>query len=357
MKIDIHCHATGSGRDITNADNDVYFNPRDNNTWFTRILYNMVEKDIKKMNADEDHDGKISTKEYFSLIYNYLKNSTELDGIVLLALDAVYFPETGLRDDKKTDLWVTNKFLCKKVQELNDRLQKEKDPQVKKKKFFLGASVNPNRKDWMNELDYVIEETGAVLLKLIPSTQHIRLADSRHEEFYRRLAGKKLPLLCHVGPEYSFPEGIREQELDNYKYLKKAIECGVTVIAAHCASPVFPVIDKNVMKKFNTFMKAANSDGKIRLWSDTSALSLSTRLPYIPEILKTFNPDWLVHGSDFPIPVDAWPHLPLVTKNISPKEYIRICKTKNPFDRDVRIKRAHGFSNRILINSQNILRW
>jgi len=98
-----------------------------------------------------------------------------------------------------------------------------------------------------------------------------------------------------------------------------------------------------------------NSDS-IRLWADTSALSLSTRLPFISEILETFPPDWLVHGSDFPIPIDSWPHLPPVTHDITPEEYIKICRTKNPFDRDVRINRAHGFSELIPENTEKVMR-
>lgn len=102
-------------------------------------------------------------------------------------------------------------------------------------------------------------------------------------------------------------------------------------------------------------MKNYNTKDQVRLWADTSALSLATRLPFIPEILDAFPPEWLVHGSDFPIPIDRWPHLPLITHDISPEESIRICRTKNPFDRDVRIKQSHGFSDAIIENSEKVL--
>jgi len=46
----------------------------------------------------------------------------------------------------------------------------------------------------------------------------------------------------------------------------------------------------------------------------------------------------------------------LVTQDITPEEYIGICKTKNPFDRDVKIKQAHGFSNAIIENAEKVLR-
>jgi predicted TIM-barrel fold metal-dependent hydrolase len=356
MKIDIHCHVAGNSRDINNVDNDVYFLAEDNQHWFTRILYNLLEKEMEKLEADLNKDGMISTDEYFNLIYNLLCQSNEIDGIVLLALDAVFSSKTGKLNKKETDLWISNRFLFKKVKELNYRLQSEEHPDLREKRFFFGASVSPNRKDWKDELSFVINETDAVLIKLIPSAQQINLMKNEHAEFYKTLALNNMPLLCHVGPEYSFPEGIRNMHLDHFENLRKALDYGVTVIAAHCASPVFPVIDRNFIQDFFQMMKDYNRGNNIRLWADTSALSLSSRIPYIKEIRKTFPAKWLVHGTDFPIPIDGWTHLPYITDNITPSEYIDIVRTKNPFDRDIKIKRCHGFSDSILENAAKVLR-
>ncbi len=356
MRIDMHCHVAGNGRDLSNVDNDVYFLAEDNRHWFTRILYNLLGKDMERLEADLDRDGTISTNEYFELIYRIFIQSRETDGIVLLALDAVFNPKTGKLNEKETDLWISNKFLSGKVEELNGRLQTEDDPKIRKKRFYFGASVSPNRKDWATELSFVLDRTDAVLIKLIPSTQHIDLMEEKHEEFYRALASNRIPLLCHVGPEYSFPEGIRNMHLDHYRNLRRPLDCGVTVIAAHCASPVFPVVDKNIMQDFHQMMKEYNAGKRIKLWADTSALSLSSRIPYVKEIRKTFPAKWLVHGTDFPIPIDGWTHLPFVTHNITPREYIDIIRTANPFDRDIKIKRAHGFSDSIPGNGEKVLR-
>ena len=356
MKIDMHFHVLGNGTDLNNANNDVYLYVDDNHHWFTRILYNMVEEEIEDLGGDIDKDGKISTDEYFKLIYRLITTSEEIDGVVLLALDAVYDPDTGELDEKKTDLYVTNTFLSNKVKELNELLQDETDPKKKEKKFLFGASVSPNRLDWEIEMEYVLNQTEAVLLKLIPSTQHIHVNDVKHKDFYETLAANNMPLLCHVGPEYSFPEGIRRKELDDYRFLEEPLKYGVKIIAAHCASPVFPIIDENHIKKFHAFMEKTNTDSEVQLWADTSALSLSTRIAFIPDIVKLFPSDWLVHGSDFPIPIDGWPHLPLITTDMTPEEYLHILKAKNPLDRDVKIKRAHGFSDSILENAGKILR-
>jgi hypothetical protein len=180
--------------------------------------------------------------------------------------------------------------------------------------------------------------------------------DSRHKDFYYTLSKYNIPLLCHVGPEYSFPEGIRHKRLDSFRLLERALECDVMVIAAHCATPVFPLIDRDHTKEFYNFMKQANGGGKVQLLADTSALSLSTRIHIIPDVLELFPSEWLLHGSDFPIPIDGWTHLPYLSHDVTFGEYMDIVKTKNPLDRDVRIKKAYGFSDSILSNAGTVLR-
>ncbi|GAB4538970.1 MAG: amidohydrolase family protein [Thermodesulfovibrionia bacterium] len=352
MNIDIHIHMIGNGRDIDNIDNDVYFYTDDNNHWFTRLLYNLIEDDLQRLEADLNRDGRVSTHEYIELIYRMLKESEEIDAIVLLALDGLYSPKTGLLDKERTDLLVSNRFLYRLTLQLNKRLMDEGS----KKRFLFGASVSPNRRDWESELEYVLTQTDAVLVKLIPSTQHIHLMDSRHRDFYNTLSRYNIPLLCHVGPEYSFPEGIRNKRLDNFRLLERPLECGVRVIAAHCATPVFPFIDKDETREFYHLMKQTNIDGSVRLLADTSALSISTRSHLIPLILDLFPQEWLLHGSDFPIPIDGWTQLPYLNHGVNVDEYIGIVRTKNPLDRDVRIKRAHGFSDLILSNAERVLR-
>jgi predicted TIM-barrel fold metal-dependent hydrolase len=352
MKIDMHFHVVGRGKNIDQVNEEVFFYPEDNNTFFTGVLYRLVENYLTKAGADFDQSGTIDTNEYLSFTYKHLSTSTEIDRVVLLGLDALYDPDSGELNKTKTDLWVSNRFLAKKVKELNDQLMREG---ISKKKFFWGASVSPNRKDWEEEMEFVLNDPHAVLMKWIPSVQHINLRDVRHKNYYESLARNNMPLLCHVGPEYSFPEGIRERERDNFRFLDKPLECGVTVIAAHCATPVFP-IDKNETKEFGALIKSANSEGRIRLWGDTSAFSLMTRIPILEEILETFPPEWLVHGSDFPIPIEGWVHLPGLTHGVTWKEYKQIKNTENLLDKDVMIKRAHGFSDAILENSDKILR-
>ena len=351
MRIDMHCHVTGNGKDIRKVNEDVYFNADDNQHWFTWILYHMLRADITRMGGNPDGDDSVSTNEYLDLIYRLFSAATEIDGLVLLALDAVY--KDGKVDEKRTDLWVSNEFLSGRVRELNKKIAAE--PGTRQKRFFMGASVSPNRPDACAALERALDNRDVVLLKWIPSAQHIDV-DLVSDDFYNILNCSKVPLLCHVGPEYSFPEGIRNMEKDDFTFLRKPLDLGVKVIAAHCASPVFPIRDPNRMAEFRGLMEEYNSDGDVRLWADTSALCLATRLPLVTDILHKFPAKWLVHGTDFPISADAWPNLPFVTPHITPGEYEGIMKTRNPFDRDVQIKRARGFEDSIIENAGQVLR-
>ncbi len=356
-RIDMHCHVVGHGDDVTGED-DIYFNPHDNNHWLTRILYSMVEKDIIKMGGEEGHveDGHLTCREYLDFLAARLRASEEIDAVVLLGLDAVFNPD-GSMDKVRTDVYVSSRFLADQVDRLNGTMQE--------KRFLLGASVHPDRPDWEEQLSEAIAR-GAVLIKLIPSTQHIDLDARdgdpyRYERYFRMLADNGVPLLCHVGPEYSYPEGIRNAELDDYNILDAPLACGVTVIAAHCASPVFPVIDRDTIDEFAGYMEKANNrhaknTGYGMLYGDTSAFTLTSRLPFIRHLRERFPPEWLLNGSDFPLPIDGWVHNPLFSSSISFSEHLEIRRTTNPFDKDVRVKRAHGFSDSILTNPGTVLR-
>jgi hypothetical protein len=348
-RIDMHFHVLGNGRDIEKVDDDVFCNFDDNHVLFTRFLESIIQGEFQSLKMELDDKGYPTTEGYLEYAYQTLKSSTEIDGIVLLALDGCFDKGAAKPDPVKTDLYVSNKFLAGKVKELNGRLVNEHSD----KRFYFGASVSPNRRDWEDELDYVLE-SDAVLVKLIPSAQHVDLEEV-DPEFYEKLARREMPLLCHVGGEYSFPEGWRNTPLDHYEKLRAPLDCGVTVIAAHCATPVFPLLEENNIQEFYRFMEDANKNGPGRLFGDTSAFSLSTRVPFLKEIRKTFPPKWLLHGSDFPIPIDAWPHLPWVNPDIDRDEYRRIEGTGNPLDRDVWIKKAHDFEDSILENAENIL--
>lgn len=358
MKIDVHVHLLGDCTDIEKAlkHEAIYYNPNDNNKDLSSFfIKNVVIQEIKSylnefINCKISRNG-IPEKDYIDMIYRLLADSNEIDALVLLAMDACYHHRLHSLQVRQTDLFITNKFLFKKIKELNERLKI--DGHVGKR-FFLGASVNPNREDWEDELDYVINETDAVLLKLIPSVHDVHLDDPAHEKFWKKLKVANLPLLCHVGPELAFAEGLINPELDHFTLLDTPLSHGVKVIACHCAAPFFPGYENSVIE-FCNYLYQKNASG-CKLWADTSALMSTYRVLYISRFVKDYNPAYLVHGSDMPVPVNAMNHLPYVTYDVTMPEFIEFMNVKNPFDKEIKIKRAHGFRDSILSNAENVLR-
>ncbi len=347
MIIDIHFHAIGTGSDLEKAlaNQDAYAAPAAKRKWLARLVSAVIEGEYKHMGGATDDQGQVTTDGTFGVAAGLLSTSEELDGAVLLALDGWY--TDGSIDSEKTELFVPNRYLAAKVRELNAKLDG--------KRFYLGASVNPNRGDWEKELDWVIE-SDAVLIKWIPSVQNIALDSPSLRGFYGRLARAGIPLLCHTGPEFAFSEGPGRGSFDDYRKLAFPLSEGVKVIAAHCAMPLFPSPDHHEAKEFLAFMKAANGDGETRFWADTSAIATGTHVAAVSEIAESYPPAWLVHGSDFPIPTTDWANLPWITHDVTPEEYLQIVRTKNPLDRDVRSKRAMGLSDSILQNWKSVLR-
>ncbi len=73
-----------------------------------------------------------------------------------------------------------------------------------------------------------------MLMKCLPNCQNIDFSDRRFRQFWERMAEAGLPLLAHTGGEHTVP--VINAALADPRLLRFPLECGVTVIAAHCAT-------------------------------------------------------------------------------------------------------------------------
>src|SRR2546425_8423844 len=64
-------------------------------------------------------------------------------------------------------------------------------------RLWPGVSINPQRRDAIEELDRCVE-AGAKLVKVLPNTQGVDPANPRDLPFYKRLARHKISFLRHV---------------------------------------------------------------------------------------------------------------------------------------------------------------
>ena len=170
------------------------------------------------------------------------------------------------------------------------------------------ASVHPYRTDAVQALD-AAAAGGARAVKWLPNAMGIDPASPGCDRFYEALARHRLPLLTHGGEERAV-RGVASDELGNPLRVRRALDHGVRVIVAHCASfgagidldagpggPVVPNIDL-----FARLMDDPRYEHL--LMGDVSALTQANRFPgALRTVLE--RTEWhgrLLNGSDYPLP-------------------------------------------------------
>ena len=288
---------------------------------------------------------KASYKKVKKHMFKVIRKSKKSDKVVLLALDQVYEPN-GEPNKDKTNLYTSNECIM--------RLKKGYLEKYGEDKILLGMSINPMRSDWEKELDTFKDD--AVLCKWLPSTQLINPDDSRFDKFYKRLAELKIPLLCHVGPEHAIPTWDRTyKKYDSTTYLRRPLSNGVTVIDAHCALPFYPDEPDTDFVELIELMRESEQKGW-NLYADLSALCLPFRNPFIKDIQKLIGEEKLLYGSDYPIPMFEFTYKK--TSNIwkQIKIFFKALFTSNPLDKNSYLIEKMGFSRKVFLNAQNVLK-
>ena len=274
-------------------------------------------------------------------LLSVINGSKHVDKSVLLAMDEVY-DEKGQVHKEWTHLHVPNRYLASLARE-NGRV-------------LFGASIHPYRGDWEEELDFCLENK-AVLCKWIPSSQMINPTHPRCADFYFKLADHKLPLLCHSGPEYAIPTSNEKyNQFNNPKYLRNALELGVTIIIAHCALPYFWLLDVEYQDDFREFLRLFKDAEKWgwNLYADVSAITGPLRLPYIEKILQQIPRERLLFGSDYPIPLSELSYNKSTNFFAWLKFVTKVMFMKNPLDKNYLIVKEMGFGERLLTNAERL---
>jgi len=212
------------------------------------------------------------------------------------------------------------------------------------------ASIHPYRDDALSELEDVISNQARAI-KWLPSAMGIDPSHPRCDAFYETLRKFNVPILTHSGAEYAVdvPEG---QRYNNPLLFRRALDQGVRVIFAHCASvgksidldqgPNGPMVDS-----LELFARLMDDPRYEKLaFGDLSAITQVNRdRDKIARIVETQEwHDRLLYGSDYPLPgvmpvfspgnfVD-WDMLPQTTATL-----LSQVRRYNPILFDVMLKR------------------
>ncbi len=277
-------------------------------------------------------------------LFDVINRSMFVDKCVLLAMDEVY-DEAGEAHREMTHLCVPNRYIVELARE-NHRV-------------LFGASIHPMRPDWSEELDYCLENR-AVMCNWIPSSQLIDPEHVKCRPFYLKLAEHNLPLLYHTGPQHSIPTSEASfVKYNNPKYLRKILDKGVTVIAAHCAMPYFGLLDEDYQDDFLEFLKLMEEADKEgwRLYADLSAVCTPFRTMYmelVMEHLEGVAAQKLLFGSDYPVPLSELCYKKSTSFFSWLKYLLKMQSTANFLDENYMIIRELNIGDDVFFNAARL---
>jgi hypothetical protein len=318
MKYDIHAHIAGVEFDAEGN----YLSKKILRSvpflFFTRAC-GFSRRDLREPGIDRRLAAKVA---------GWAESST-VDRVVLLAYDAVY-GEDGSIDWDRTHMLVSNDYVASLAEKYDS--------------ILFGASVNPRRSDALAELERVAEK-GACLVKWLPTGQDIDPMSADFAPFYAKLAEIGLPLLCHTGGERAVVN--LNDDYNSPANLERALDCGTTVIAAHCGSRSL-LWDECFMDVWLAMVERHPN-----LYGDISAFGLPGRAYAVRKLLSMPHAlERLLYGSDFPVPATPLTH----AGNIGFAKAFSLQRERNPFERPARLMAEAGFGDDVFSRATGVLR-
>lgn len=322
MRIDCHVHFVGTG----SGGSGCWYRPKGLTKVGEPFLVRAVGLTTKDLHGP-DFDWLYREK-----LLGFVRDSS-LDRAMLLAHELPHLPD-GTPLPERSSLYVPNDHVLKLAKEHSE--------------FLAAVSIHPARKDALDELEQCLTG-GAAALKCLPNVQGIDWNERRFTPFLERMAEAGLPLLAHTGSERTMP--VMDHKLASPRVLTRALEIGVTCIAAHAGTGMM-VLDPDYFDVFAGMLRKFPN-----LYGDNSALAgLSFRLR--PSALRTMTSaamdGRILHGSDLPVPPSGL--LPRIFGMISAADYREARRIKNPIERDARLKRMMGFGEASFTRAASLLR-
>jgi predicted TIM-barrel fold metal-dependent hydrolase len=253
-----------------------------------------------------------------------------LGAIVILAQDRVY-DDQGRAMEGAGSFYVPNDYVLRLAREHPE--------------FLPAVSIRPARPDGLEELERCLAG-GAVMMKCLPNCHNINCNDPRFRKFWERMAEARLPLLAHTGGEHTVP--VIRAEYADPRILTLPLDCGVNVIAAHCATKS-GLFDPEYFHIFSGMTRRCPN-----LYGDISAFNVPIRGRHVPECLRSPLVERMVHGSDFPVPVHG--HWAWMQGQVDWKTFRRCERNPNILERDYQLKLAMGFPGEVFTRIRTLLR-
>ena len=326
---DSHAHLVGTG----DSGSGIVVNPK------MRSLLNPAEyaRRLFFLNAGCAHEATGSVDQaYIERMRNLIDGLRPGAKLLLFAFERTY-GEDGRPDPVRTGFWVPDAYA---------RDTAKAHPRI----FEWAASIHPYRADCVEALDAAVKE-GARAVKWLPAAMNIDPSSARCDRFYEFLSRINIPLISHAGLERAVM-GADVQDYGNPLRLRRALDAGVRVVVAHCASMGQDRdLDKGANGPFvDSFLLFSRLFEEQRfekhLFGDISAMTQVNRAGLsLAKVVE--REEWhprLLNGSDYPLPgvmpifsVDYLVSLGLIDENFSP--ILKEIRAHNPLLFDFVLKR------------------
>jgi mannonate dehydratase len=284
---DSHAHLVGIG----DSGSGIWINPRMNS------LLNPGEyaRRLFFLNAGCAHDapGRVD-QSYIERIENLMAGLARGVKMLLFAFERAY--------DEKGDVLADHTGFH--VPDAYVRDTARRYPAL----FEWVASIHPYRRDCVEALEEA-RRGGARAVKWLPAAMGIDPGSPLCDRFYAAAARLAMPVISHAGLERAVT-GRDEQDYGNPLRLRRALDAGMRIVVAHCASmgqdrdldrgPAGPFVDS--FELFARLMGEPRHSG--RLFGDISAMTQTNRAGRgLAQAIQA--DEWqgrLLNGSDYPLP-------------------------------------------------------
>src|SRR5258706_912174 len=314
---DAHAHLVGIG----DSPSGIYLNPRMSSklhpAHYVRRLF------FLNAGCAYDREGESIDKAYVRRMLSVLDGMRRGYKMLLFAFERAY-GEDGKVDLDRTEFHVPDGYALEVARE---------HPRY----FEWVCSIHPYRRDCVEALERA-KKDGARAVKWLPASMGIDPASPLCDRFYAAAARLGIPVITHAGEERA-GIGTDMQEYGNPLRLRRALDAGVRVVVAHCASmgqdrdtdqgPNGPLVDSFIL--FSRLLDEKRYEKN--LFGDISAITQTKRAgTALARVIE--RDDWhprLLNGSDYPLPgvmpifsVDYLVSLGLVQESAKPLlTYIR----------------------------------
>jgi predicted TIM-barrel fold metal-dependent hydrolase len=257
---------------------------------------------------------------YVASMASSIRKSVYLEKACLFGVDS-RFDEQGNETHR-------DKTVCAMTEDAIDVAERYPD------QFIPFMSVNPRRQ---NALDLIDEyaERGCQGAKFLQNYWGVDLNDKRFIPYYEKLVSYGLPLIVHVGSEYTIESDARYEGVD---MVDLPLASGVKVIAAHMGlgrvnhklmpwrnlsrNPIY--FDRDYFQLLEKLQQHEN------LFADISAILAPLRARALRHLADATSVHGkILFGTDFPVPYVVR----LNTYDLASKRRKQISCVENPFDR------------------------